>query len=140
MILEELRQSVGIHALLRGLSSPLFYLCAGFGFLGAFFPAPANPWRNAPWILGAPFLEEFTWRAILQNELGKLLPSNHFINSASIITSLAFAGAHILTSPSFMAALTFFPSLIFGGIWTKFHSTWCCGLLHLWYNLALRLF
>ena len=140
MILKELARSLSFAPLFRGLSSPLFYLCSLLGFLGAFFPAPHLPWQAPLWLITAPFLEELTWRAILQNELAILLPSSRFLSLPNFITSAAFAGAHILVNPSLFAALTFFPSLIFGGIWTKFCSTWLCGILHLWYNLALRLF
>lgn len=141
MTLAAVRASLAPAPLIAGLVSPFFYACAALGFLGVLFPSP--PWPRAAgsclWLLATPFVEEFTWRALLQAEIAAFLRSTSLLSPANIIASAAFATAHILVAPSVLAALTFFPSLVFGALWTKFRSTWLCGLLHLWYNLCLRL-
>lgn len=142
MTLAAILRSLGFDPLIKGLTSPLFVICALLGLLGACFPAPPLPGAKSQfiWFLAAPFLEEFTWRTLLQGGLERFLPCSPFpFTQANIISSAAFALAHVLLAPVLMAALTFFPSLLFGLLWTKFHSTWLCGLLHLWYNLAQRL-
>lgn len=101
-------------------------------------PPPKNP-DALLWFVCAPFVEELTWRAILQNELALYLPGGVPFSRANIISSGAFAGAHLAVNISLMSALTFFPSLLFGLLWTKFRSTILCACLHLWYNLALSL-
>ena len=125
--------------LVRGLFSPLFVVCAGLGCVGLLLPR--RPFPGAPgalaWFVLAPFAEEFAWRAIMQNELAGLLPGRGLLTRANLLTSLAFAGAHALAAPKLMSLLTFFPSLCFGALWSRFRSLWLCGLLHLWYNAAL---
>lgn len=135
----EILKSLTLQPLLNGLASPFFYLCMSGGLAGAFLPAPPRPEtiHKFLWFLSAPFLEEFTWRTLLQNELEHVFPGKSFITPANIITNAAFALAHVVVSPGLMPALTFFPGLVFGLLWTKFHSSWLCGILHLWYNLSL---
>ncbi|MDE5831688.1 MAG: CPBP family intramembrane metalloprotease [Desulfovibrio sp.] len=140
MIATGIARSFAISRLSRGLSSPLFYLCAVLAFLGLLFPARPMPdgWSAIAWFILAPFLEELTWRTIIQNELARFLGNGAFFGLANLLASVGFATAHFAVAPGLMSTLTFFPSLIFGGVWTKFHSTWLCGLLHLWYNFVFR--
>ena len=118
VMVRELVSCFALDRFVRGLFSPLFVVCASLGYL-------------------APFAEELTWRAIMQNELARLLPGKGPLTRANLITSLAFAAAHMLAAPKLMSLLTFFPSLCFGALWSQFRSLWLCCLLHLWYNAAL---
>lgn len=123
----------------KGLFSPLFAICVILGFCGFFLPGPPFPQSLSSWgwFLTAPFIEELTWRALLQNQLALWLGSGGLIPWPNLITSTAFALLHFILSPTLLAVLTFFPSLVFGLIWARFHSLILCSLLHLWYNIAL---
>lgn len=141
MIFGEIRQSLGTRPFLHGLRSPLFLFYLFLGLAGCFLPGPPFPHKASAWIwlLAAPFIEELTWRTLLQNELSHYLPDKTFFSRPNVITSFLFALAHFMASPGPLAALTFIPSLLLGHIWAKFSSTWLCGLLHLYFNLCLRL-
>ena len=140
MTLAAIARSLTLAPLIRGLESPLFWLCAAIAFIGLLFPAKSPPRgaEEALWFVCAPFLEEFTWRTLLQSELSHIFRDSRFLGLPNIVASAGFAGAHIAVAPSLIAALTFFPSLILGGLWTLFRSTWLCALLHLWYNFVFR--
>ncbi|MBD5607337.1 MAG: CPBP family intramembrane metalloprotease [Desulfovibrio sp.] len=142
MTVDDILRSFALAPLLRGLSSSLFWLCAALAFVGLFFPARPLPRDLAGvlWFVCAPFLEEFTWRTLLQGELNSFFPGSRLLGAPNIFASAGFAAAHTIFAPGLLSVLTFFPSLIFGCIWTKFHSTWLCGLLHLWYNFVFRAF
>ncbi len=139
VMVRELVSCFALDRFVRGLFSPLFVVCASLGYLGLLLPRRSFP--DSPgalvWFVLAPFAEELTWRAIMQNELARLLPGKGPLTRANLITSLAFAAAHMLAAPKLMSLLTFFPSLCFGALWSQFRSLWLCCLLHLWYNAAL---
>lgn len=139
MIFREIAASLSPGRFWAGLASPLSALCAALGCIGFLLPGKPLPRDVLAWFIAAPFVEELAWRAIMQNELEIFFRESGLITRANIFTSLAFALAHVLAAPALMSALTFFPSLCFGAIWSKFRSLWLCGLLHLWYNTALRL-
>lgn len=139
MIFKSILASLAPARLLAGLVSPLFAICAALGLTGFFLPGRALAPDGLVWFVVAPFVEELAWRAVMQNELASFFPDCGLVGKANVLTSLAFALAHIIAAPSLMAALTFFPSLCFGALWSRFRSLWLCGLLHLWYNTALRL-
>lgn len=141
MIFTEILHSLGARLFLNGLRSPLFHFYLFLGLAGCFFPGPPFPNAAAAWLwlLVAPFIEELTWRTLLQNELGHYMPDKTFFSLPNVIASIFFAMAHFIASPGLMAAMTFAPSLLLGHIWAKFSSTWLCGLLHLYFNLCLRL-
>lgn len=137
----EIAASLSMARFARGLFSPLFAVCALLGFSGFFLPGKAMPAEPDAllWFTLAPFLEELTWRAIMQNQLASFLPGGGLLSQANILTSTIFAAAHVIITPCLMSALTFLPSLCLGAVWSKFRSLWLCGMLHLWYNTALRL-
>lgn len=141
MEVKELLLSLGLRPLLRGLASPMVWALALAGLTGLWLPGKSLPvlaWDIA-WFFCAPFVEELTWRAIVQNEICRCFPGGRPFSYANLAASALFALCHFALAPSLMAALVFFPSLVFGLLWTKFHSTWLCGIMHCWYNLALRL-
>lgn len=109
--------------------------CAGFFFN----PGPMPPfWRLA----SAALAEELTWRALLQQEADLRWPGNlgaSGLTKGNVLISLCFVAAHAVTQPLLMAALTFFPSLALGWLWTRHGSLWLCAGLHFWYNLAFFL-
>jgi membrane protease YdiL (CAAX protease family) len=74
------------------------------------------------------FIEEVFFRAYLMSAFGNL------------VTSLLFAGAHLVHFPSLNSLLVFFPSLIFGYSYLKSGSILAPFLLHLSANLFYRSF
>ena len=56
-----------------------------------------------------------------------------------LLASALFALSHLPTHTPLMAALTFFPSLTFGALWTRHRSLWLCAAVHFWYNLLFFL-
>lgn len=131
--------SFSLQRLKTGLRSPLFSICLAGGLIGLLLPPQKLPHSLQAWLwfLSAPFVEEYTWRALLQNEISRHFPPASQL--PNVITSASFALAHMLFSPGWLALATFFPSLVFGFLWSRFYSTWLCGILHLWYNLLFRL-
>ena len=144
--LKELADSLRLRPFFQGLWTPLAGLSFAFGAIGLFF-APAIAPSITRLILGA-LAEELTYRALVQAQfeqslrgklsLGKLsfglIPLD--ISYACIIISCVFAGLHAITQSLLMSALIFFPSLVFGVLWTRFRSTLLCALMHFWYNFA----
>ena len=117
----------------KAYGQPLAGLSFAFGAIGLFFAPMITP-STTRLILGA-FAEELTYRALVQSQfeqsiqgklsLGKpslgLIPLD--ISYACIIISCVFAGLHAITQGLLMSTLVFFPSLVFGVLWTRFRST-----------------
>lgn len=131
----DILQSLSFQRLSFALSHSISYVCFAFGLCGLFF----TPQTLAPSFLRlcfAAFVEEITWRALIQNQLENSLNKKLWgMSYANYISSCAFACLHIFTQNVFFALLTFFPSLVMGYLWTRFQSTWLCTFIHLWYNL-----
>jgi len=91
-------------------------------------------------VLLYPILEESVFRGLIQDFLIRR-PACQYryagFTIANLLTSLLFAGAHLYTHPAMMAALVFFPSLIFGYFRDRFDG-WLLPsiLLHIYYNLG----
>lgn len=134
-----IRASLGVGRLTRGLKDPWFWLLAGLACLG--LPFQGRPVDMPLWFVAAPFVEELTWRALLQEELeraglGKISGSLPGLTVGNVAASGLFALAHLAALPSLLSALTFFPSLAMGLVWTKHKSLPLCAFLHLAYNVA----
>jgi len=91
-------------------------------------------------VLLYPVLEELVFRGLVQGELMRRSVFKQAllgITAANILTSLLFAAAHLFTHPPVMAAMVFFPSLIFGYFRDRFDG-WLLPsiLLHIYYNLG----
>jgi len=84
-----------------------------------------------------PVLEELAFRGFLQSAVyrTKWGPQTRLgLSNANILTSLVFAGMHLLQHAPIWAALTFFPSLIFGFFRDRYDSTTPSIALHIFYN------
>ncbi|MEE9319765.1 MAG: JDVT-CTERM system glutamic-type intramembrane protease [Granulosicoccus sp.] len=84
-----------------------------------------------------PVLEEFVFRGGLQPAL---LARPVFrkrvgpVSLANVLTSIAFAAAHLLRQPPLWAALVLLPSLVFGWSRERYDSIVPPTLLHMFYN------
>lgn len=90
-------------------------------------------------VVAYPFMEEIIFRGALQGWLLDVAWGRHrivFISVANIITSLIFAGLHGFYHPALMAALVFFPSIVFGFFRDRTGSISAPMMLHMAYNLA----
>lgn len=89
-----------------------------------------------------PVLEELAFRGLVQGYLLRLplLAERQLgVTGANGVTSLLFAAAHLIHRTPDMAALTFFPSLIFGELRDRFGTTRQAIFMHVYYNLGLLL-
>ena len=94
--------------------------------------------RHAPPV--AAVTEELAYRALLQRQLEQCVPGKWgLFTGGMLMTSALFALSHLPTHTPLMAALTFFPSLAFGALWTRHRSLWLCAAVHFWYNLLFFL-
>jgi membrane protease YdiL (CAAX protease family) len=100
-------------------------------------PAPAAL-TILTFLLLAPILEEIVFRGGLQEvldrtALGKLAPVAN-VTVGNVVTSAAFAAAHLLTAPPWLAAAVFLPSLLLGRVKQLCSTLAPVVLLHAWYN------
>ncbi len=88
--------------------------------------------------LAFPLLEEFVFRGGVQQLLRDLLGSRGLgpVTAANVLTSVLFAGLHFLNHPPLWAALTFFPSLVFGYFMDRDQRLRLPMLLHVFYNFG----
>lgn len=86
-------------------------------------------------VLVQPVVEELVFRGMLQGWLRtKLHWQWHGITAANLVTSVAFAAAHLLYQPPSWALAVFIPSIVFGYFRDRHESTLPSVLLHAWYN------
>lgn len=92
------------------------------------------------YIIIIPIVEEMAFRGFLQNLIEKHKPrgcKTHSVFSwANLITSLIFAGFHLINHAQVIALMTFIPSLIFGYFKDKYQNIVPGILLHSLYNLG----
>lgn len=83
-----------------------------------------------------PVLEEIVFRGLVQELAHDYISSRFFgsISVANLLTSVLFAGLHLLSQPPLWAALVFFPSLVFGFFKDRHRSLLAPILLHVFYN------
>jgi len=121
------------------IKSKLFAIAMLLGLLGLLVPKQQDV--DILLLLRMAFIEELVFRFLLQEQLekcnlAKLKLFEHFtISHANIFTSLLFALTHLINHSPIEALLTFFPSLIFGALWTQYRALVGCALLHFFYNL-----
>ena len=115
----EIRESLDIGRFVGSFRDRWVWLAFLLGGIGLLFPSGGLPplWRLA----FAAMTEELAYRALLQRQLEQCVPGKW-----GLFTPL-------------MAALTFFPSLAFGALWTRHRSLWLCAAVHFWYNLLFFL-
>lgn len=94
-----------------------------------------------------PVLEELSFRGLLQGWLLQRLVGRHWpwsttwrISLPNLLTSLAFAAAHLPTQAPAWAAATLAPSLVFGYLREHYDSVLPPMALHVYYNAGLILF
>ena len=108
------------------------------GLLGLAFPVQDTPpplWKIA--LLAAA--EESVFRCGLQDWLEQRLLRSHPIgvgpiSPANIAASLLFSLAHLPFAPFLHAFSVFFPSLVFGVLWSRHRSLALCAGMHWYYN------
>ena len=111
-------------------NDPVFYLILLTGFFAWLLPEPKI--QLSIWlILKKSFLEELLFRALLLNILSEYIRHQyHYLTLANIFTSTIFAVMHLFYHPLMWALATFFPSLIFGFLWERYHNILPCWLCH----------
>ena len=145
-LLRVLRSSLECQRVLASMRDPWLWGLFFAGAIGLFF-SPQSAGLSLPSLLMAALLEEAAFRALLQNfaeawltQKEKRKPQGKKDSLLTVVTpgnlavSLLFAVVHALTQSPVMAALTFFPSLAMGILWTRHRSLWLCTGLHAWYN------
>lgn len=124
---------------MRSFTDPLFYIFLTLGLVAWFIPQPGDR-LPIDWLLGKAGIEELFFRFILQEMLERLLQRRKLIgglSQANALSSLAFSCMHLFRQPLLWAALTFFPSLLFGVAWSRYRSILSTTLIHFSYNMAL---
>jgi len=82
-----------------------------------------------------PIIEEIIFRGYLQSFLATRFTSRYGpLTQANVLTSLLFAGMHLLGQPPVWALLVFFPSLVFGYFKDRHNNLLAPILLHGFYN------
>ncbi|WP_279062298.1 JDVT-CTERM system glutamic-type intramembrane protease [Bilophila wadsworthia] len=130
----EIRESLDIGRFVGSFRDRWVWLAFLLGGIGLLFPSGGLPplWRLA----FAAMTEELAYRALLQRQLEQCVPGKWgLFTGGMLLTSALFALSHLPTHTPLMAALTFFPSLAFGALWTRHRSLWLCAAVHFWYNL-----
>ena len=95
----------------------------------------------------SPLLEEIVFRGGLQTFLleREFFRKRKFgigvanVSAANIVTSLAFAAAHLIYQTPLWASLVFIPSLVFGWARERYDSVIPPILLHAFYNAGFGL-
>ena len=99
-----------------------------------------EPWTFALYAIVYPVLEELAFRGLIQGELLKRLRAQAGpLSSANALTSALFAAAHVVLRPSWLAASTFAPSLVFGYFRERHGSLVSPIVLHVTYNAGFLL-
>lgn len=119
----------------------------GYGFWSLF---PCNiiaakhrttiAWFNI--LLIYPVLEEVAFRGTIQEVLLKLSGLNevHYgVSKANFITSVLFAGFHIIYQPAWLASLILLPSLVLGFFKERYATILVPIGLHILFNLVFLL-
>lgn len=130
----DIRESLGRGRFVGSFRDRWVWLAFLLGGIGLLFPSGGLPplWRLA----FAAMTEELAYRALLQRQLEQCVPGKWgLFTGGMLLTSALFALSHLPTHTPLMAALTFFPSLAFGALWTRHRSLWLCAAVHFWYNL-----
>lgn len=99
---------------------------------------PSELVKTLLWVaLIYPVLEEIVFRSGLQTLLLRYSALRHDfagISVANVLTSITFAGLHLINQSALWAALVFFPSLVFGWARDRYGNIIASILLHMFYN------
>jgi len=110
----------------------------GHGWLPPFSSSHEFDWKLLlALIVWQPVFEEMLFRGIIQGQLSKRVWGQRSwlqISSANGVTSLMFAGFHLIYQPAFFSLTVFVPSLVFGYFRDRCDSIYPSILLHCAYN------
>ncbi|QAR34244.1 JDVT-CTERM system CAAX-type protease [Geovibrio thiophilus] len=124
--------------LLTAFSLGAAYFGARILFLGGSFVFDSS--KVLRYLLLAPVAEELFFRGVMQEWLERLkLPSLYAVSSANIAVSVVFAVFHLWGGESLHAFLVFFPSVVFGCLYSEYRSVLPCVLCHAFYNLNVMI-
>ena len=87
--------------------------------------------------LWQPLVEELLFRGVIQGTLSRAGWRRELgagMTIANVATSVLFVAGHLLTHPLLWALSVLFPSLLFGVMRDRFHSTYPAIALHVFYN------
>lgn len=105
--------------------------------------ASLDPGRLALAVLLAPVVEEVVFRGAVQPHLERYeaMRTRVFsqVDGANLVTSLIFAGCHLLNSPAVLATAVMVPSLALGRIRQLYGGVAPCIVLHAWFNACFAL-
>ena len=89
-------------------------------------------------LLLAPLVEEIVFRGGLQEVLDRSAFGRRAlvagVTVGNVVTSAVFAAAHLASSPPWLAAAVFLPSLLLGRVKQLYPSLVPVVLVHAWYN------
>jgi hypothetical protein len=94
-------------------------------------------------LLAKAAYEEFIFRYVVQDTAAYLLNKHGknksfcLVSVANLTASFLFAALHFVGHSPFWAAAVFFPSLVFGYAWDRYHSVTACTAIHFGYNALL---
>ncbi|MFT7824333.1 MAG: JDVT-CTERM system glutamic-type intramembrane protease [Sulfurimonas sp.] len=86
-----------------------------------------------------PIIEELAFRGVVQEYLEEKTKQRKLIANLSIanlLTSILFSLMHFIHHAPLWAALTFFPSLVFGYFKERYSGIMPSIILHIFYNLC----
>lgn len=83
-----------------------------------------------------PWAEELVFRGLIQTTLLRSFPITSRLSHANVISSLLFTLTHWLLTPTWLAALVFFPSLLFGALRERHGTITSPTLMHIFYNMG----
>lgn len=104
--------------------------------VGPHMRAPGGPWAWAVLAFLLPVAEELVFRGLLQGQLLRLSAWRRVgpVSAANLLTSFAFAVAHLWAQPPAWALATMVPSLVLGHLRERLGSVWPAVALHAFYN------
>ena len=112
---------------------------AAAALLGLHVPLPARSASTVvTFLLLAPVLEEIVFRGGIQEMLDRTAQGQRVLVAGltvgNVVTSALFSAAHLASSPPWLAAAVFVPSLLLGRLQQLSRSLVPVVLVHAWYN------
>ena len=95
-----------------------------------------RPWQFLSLVLLYPIVEEIAFRGLVQELLRDYVSRRSLgpLTIANLLTSVLFAGLHLIHHAPLWAALVFFPSLVFGFFKDRTNHLLAPIILHVFYN------
>jgi membrane protease YdiL (CAAX protease family) len=131
-----------VLAALIGVLVSILYTKIAYGHIGVSWIFWEH-WKDFLFlVVFFPFIEELSFRGVLQDWLGSMGLSSHTIGgltAANILTSFLFVSIHLVHNPLYKALLVFFPSLVLGYFKDRCRSVLPSVALHMIYNFVFLL-